>query len=167
MENVQNKNNASSMELTPEELGRVAYMCYVLNRSWTVRWYHRWCTALEQMKGKGWTWEGLHYRGLVRTKLEELYGLTPGESRTAVRQYPRINLGLEPWQVLTDAVANELTEQIYRAYVGLPAEKGHDYWFVSSCGNANTQCEECDFSYEADPSVMDDETDDDGGFYFT
>ena len=166
--NMQNKNDSPSTELTIEELGHVAYMCYILNRSWTTRWYRQWRTALEQMSGKGWTWEGLHYRGRIRDKLEELYGLTPRESRAAVAAYPRINLGIEPWQVFTDAIANELTERIYRSYVGLPAEHGRDYWTMPAHSDGgDPRCEGCDFSYDANTVDVDDDPDEQGGFYFT
>ena len=156
-----------STELTPDELGRVAYMCYILNRSWTVRWYHKWCTALERMSGNGWTLEGLQYRGRIRDKLEQIYGLTPRESRTAVAAYPRINMGIEPWQILTDTVVNELAGEIYRSYVGLPAEHGRDYWTAPSHNDGgDTRCEDCNYSYDTDTSGMGEESDDNGRFYF-
>lgn len=164
MNDMQNRNGPSAAEPSLEDLGRVAYMCLILNRAWTMRWYRQWRTALEQMAGKGWSWEGLHYRGRIRDKLEQIYGLTPRESRAAVAAYPRINLGIEPWQILTDSVADELTEKIYRAYVGLPAEHGRDYWTVPARNDGgDPRCEGCDFSYEADPSDSDE---DNGGFYF-
>ena len=168
MTDAQNNTSYSSPpEISLEELGRVAYMCYVLNRAWTTRWYHTWCTALEKMAGKGWTWEGIHYRGRIRDKLEELYGLTPRESRSAVAAYPLINMGLQPWQVLTDSVANELTEKVYRAYMGLPSEKGRDYWTMSDYAEGESvQDDDCDFSYGADTVVADDDPESDGGFYF-
>ena len=152
MENAQ-RGNAPNTEITREELAHVAYMCYVLNTTWTTRWVRRWSAALERMAGRGWTWEGLHYRGLIRNKLEQVYGLNPRESRDAVAAYPLINMGLQPWQVLTDAAANELTERVYRSFAGLPTEKRPGYWTVPAHGNeGDTSCEGCNGSYNTPPS---------------
>ena len=81
----------SSGDLTREELADVAYMCYILDRTQTTRWYHEWRVALDRMGREGWTMKGLYYRGLVRQKIEQVYGLSPFHSRRAVKAYPPVN----------------------------------------------------------------------------
>lgn len=162
MEN-SNISHRTSTEITREELASVAYMCYILDRTQTTRWYHEWRVALDRMGREGWTMKGLYYRGLVRQKIEQVYGLSPYHSRKAVKAYPPVNLGLEPWQEMTDECLTDLARQIYREYVGLPRE-GYTFRFSSGqtfSDNAGVQNE--DFTSGQDNS--DDE--DMGGFYFT
>ena len=158
--------NSPSMDVSREELAEVAYMCYVLNHTETTRWYYRWRTCLERMADEGWTRAGLHYRGLLVQKLEHTYGLSPRQSRTAVRQYPLVNMGIEPWQVLTEQSANELAEKIYRAYVGLPQEKGCSFCSGYADADRADNCDNCsDQNIDINLDCTDDEQDM-GGFYF-
>lgn len=155
-----------SMEISREELANVAYMCYVLNHTETTKWFHRWRTSLERMANEGWTWDGLHLRGLFVQKLEQIYGLTPRQSRTAVKQYPPVNMGVESWQVLTERSVNEIAEKIYRAYVGLPQEKGPDFCSGSSrAGNEGSYGECADGNTDMSMTCTDDD-EDMGGFSF-
>ena len=131
----------SSTELTREELADVAYMCYILDRTQTTRWYHEWRVALDRMGREGWTMKGLYYRGLVMQKIEQVYGLSPFHSRRAVKSYPPINLGLRPWQDLTDECVRDIADQIYREYMGLPLQGGYAFHFGSGTENVNTEAD--------------------------
>ena len=159
--------SSPSMEITRDELTDVAYMCYVLNQSEMTRWYHRWRTCLERMANEGWTWDGLHYRGMFVQMLERIYGLSPRQSRMAVKKYPLVNMGIEPWEVLTERSANELANKIYRSYVGLPEKRGCDF---CSSPDHDSNGEEPDCSYnetcETESVCEDEESADMGGCYF-
>ena len=157
-----------STGISREALADVAYMCYIMNISEMTRWYHQWSTVFERMADRGWTVEGFEHRGMVRKRLETTYGLTPAESRAAVKKFPLINMGLDPWQSVTDESYDELANRIFRVYVGLTPEAKHRlcrlYAEDDNADDRNSQggCEECrgmDTSYEDDGS-------DDGGFYF-
>lgn len=167
-----NSNNSASQhastELTREELADVAYMCYVLNRTEMTRWYHQWRTILEHKANEGWTVEGFELRGVVRQRMEMTYGLTPMESHAAVRKFPLTNMGINPWQAVTDENVDELAQQIFRAYVGLTPEAKHHlchlYAEDDNVDDRHSQgdCEEyCDM----DMSYTDNASDD-GSFYY-
>lgn len=162
MENSSNISQHPSTKLTREELADVAYMCYLLDRTQTIRWYHEWRVALDRMGREGWTMKGLYYRGLVRQKIEQVYGLSPYHSRKAVKAYPPVNLGLNPWQDLTDECVRDIADQIYREYMGLPLQGGYAFHFGSGAEN--------DENADADCLVPVEESSDDedlGGFSFT
>lgn len=155
-----------SMEISREELADVIHMCYILDRTQTTRWYHKWRVALDRMGREGWTMKGLCYRGLVRQRIEQIYGLSPFHSRRAVKAYPPVNLGLQPWQDLTDECINDIAKQIYHEYVGIPFG-GYAFHFGSGGeegGNTETQEAGCDCGQEY---MVEGSTDEDtGGFYF-
>ena len=140
MEN-SNISHHTSTEITREELASVAYMCYILDRTQTTRWYHEWRVALDRMGREGWSMKGLYYRGLVMQKIEQVYGLSPFHSRRAVKAYPPINLGLRPWQDLTDECVRDIADQIYREYMGLPLQGGYAFHFGSGTENVNTEAD--------------------------
>ena len=167
MENSSNSFTLSpSAELTREELAGVAYMCYLLNRSQTTRWYHEWRVFLDKMVREGWTMKGLYYRGLVRRRIEQIYGLSPFHSRRAVKAYPPVNMGLEPWQDLTDESVNDLAGQIYREYMGIPGNR-YAFNFSAGCeGDENTTVRAVG-SDNGQEYIWEENTDEDmGGFYF-
>ena len=159
MENSNIISTHSSGDLTREELASVAYMCYILDRTQTTRWYHEWRVALERMGREGWTMKGLYYRGLVMQKIEQVYGLSPFHSRRAVKSYPPINLGLRPWQDLTDECVRDIADQIYREYMGL--QGGYAFHFGSGAENDENADADCLVPVEED---SDEEL---GGFSFT
>ena len=160
--------NYNSAGISREALADVAYMCYVLNRTEMTRWYHQWRTVFERMANRGWTVDGLEHRGIVRKKLELAYGLTPMESRAAVRKFPLINMGIDPWQAVTDETYDELVNKIFRAYAGLtPEAKHHLCRLYAEDDNADGQHSQvdCEGSCDMDMSYADDSSDE-GGFYF-
>ena len=159
--------DSPSVEISREELADVVYMCYLLDRTQTIRWYHEWRVSLDRMGREGWTMKGLYYRGLVRQKIEQIYGLSPFHSRKAMKAYPPVNLGLYPWQELTDECITDIANQVYREYMGLPLQGGYAFNFGAEGeedGNTETQEAGCDYGqeYEAGGN-MDEDT---GGFYF-
>ena len=76
-------------------------------------------------------------------------------------------MGIEPWEVLTERSANELAKKIFRAYVGLPEEKRHDFC-SSPDHNSNGKEPDCNYNetckYES--ACEDEENTGMGGFYF-
>ena len=160
-----NFTQSSSAELTREELADVAYMCYILDRTQTTRWYHEWRVALDRMGREGWTMKGLYYRGLVMQKIEQVYGLSPFHSRRAVKAYPPVNLGLECWQDLTDECIRDIADQVYREYMGLPLYNGYAFHFGTGVENGKN----ADADADADcliPVEEDSDDEDLGGFSF-
>lgn len=152
-----------STELTRDELADAAYMYYILDRTEATRWYHEWRASLDRMGHEGWTMKGLRYRGLVRSRIEQVYGLTPYHSRRAVQAYPFVNMGLAPWQELTGECIADLTDQIYRAYVGLPVQGGYAFHF----GPEREEDEYPEASVDESGSMPDCfEEEETGGFFF-
>ena len=160
-----NFTQSSCTELTREELADVAYMCYILDRTQTTRWYHEWRVALDRMGREGWTMKGLYYRGLVRQKIEQVYGLSPFHSRRAVKAYPPVNLGINPWQELTDECIRDIADQIYREYMGLPLQGGYAFHFGS--GSEGGEDMEAQTDFFLSQQIPDDDEENLGGFYFT
>ena len=150
-----------SMEISREELADVAYMCYLLDRTQTIRWYHEWRVALDRMGREGWSMKGLYYRGLVKQRIEQIFGLSPFRSRQAMKAYPPVNLGLSPWQDLTDECIDDIARQIYFEYMGLFRE-GYAFHFGAGCEDDKSQR-----VHEGDPATMQADSEENlGEFYF-
>ena len=98
---------------------------------------------------------------MLQRSQASVYGLSPHHSRRAVKSYPPVNMGLQPWQDLTDECVRDIADQIYREYMGLPLQGGYAFHFGSGAENGENADADCLVPVE---ESSDDE--DLGGFSF-